>query len=530
MLKRCGKGTKRNKKTGLCEPNKINERSGDLKKQETLKNKKQQSITKIKNNSANKKKRCEKGTKRNKKTGLCESNKINERTITNIIDNSEKQPIKNIKISDGKKTSKERSIKEINNSEKQPIKKIEMSNEKKTSKERNIKQKQIIQRFFLKNKSKIKTNYLKHICSSAGDCLSFGKETENINKLFHNFVDFSYVEFPIKRIGALSGNAFISMLKYKKYGYECYAILKSSKNLKSDNLYYEYLVGRDFINHYKNYFPCFVETYGIFKFNNANDWNDFQNERFPLNQEKLKSCLTDISDYPEEEIIKLSCNDEANMISILCEHINVRYSFKELLNELLEEYQISNRESLRYLLPNSLYQIYLPLYYLRKVYSHNDLHKNNILCFPVTTKNGNLGYINLNYIIKDKTYTLRSEYILKIIDYGRSYYNYDDKRNTNIIMMKFFKEKLGDYRDLYGEIYDEDIKLYHKGDYLRYNKLLNIKKPADKENNLENNFINFITDKNTTDFFDDYYKNRECIGEINIYTNKLKTMETKIYP
>jgi len=480
MLKRCGKGTRRNKKTGLCESNKINERSSELKKQETLKNKKQQSITNVKNISVNKKKRCEKGTRRNNKSGLCEPNKINRLTIKNsqMIDE------KNISI-------------------------------------KGRKQKKILKKFFLKNKSKIKTNYLKHICSSAGDCLSFGKETEKINKLFNYFVDFSYVEFPIKRIGAVSVNGFISMLKYKKYDYECYAILKSSQNLDSDNLYYEYLVGRDFINHYKNYFPCFTETYGIFKFNSANDWDDFKTGNFPLNQEKLKSCLTNISDYPEEEIIKLSCNDEGNMISILCEHINVRYSLKELSHQ----YLISNTPYLNYLYPNTLYQIVLPLYYLRKVYSHNDLHTNNVLCFPVTTKNGNLGYMNLNYIINGSTYTLRSEYILKIIDYGRSYYKYDNKRNTKNSFMKIFKEK-STVCDYYRKFYDKNVKLNYMGDYVRYRRMLNIKNPVDEENN----FINFITDKNTTDFFDDYYKNRECIGEINIYTNKLKTMETKIYP
>ena len=493
MLKRCGKGTRRNKKTGLCESNKINERSSKaLKKQETLKNKKQLSITNVKNNSANKKKRCEKGTKKNKKTGLCESNKINERTITNIMNNSNKQPVKN----------------------------IELSNEKKTTKERSIKQKQILQRFFLKNKSKIKTNYLKHICSSAGDCLSFGKETEKINKLFHNFVDFSYVEFPIKRIGAVSFNGFISMLKYKRNNYECYAVLKSSKRLISDNLYYEYLVGRDFINHYKNFFPCFTETYGIFKYNSANDWQNFQNENFLLNQEKLKSCLTNISDYPEEEIIKLSCNDKGNMISILCQHINVRYSLKELI----KKYKTVNNQNfeLDNILPSCLYQILLPLYYLRKVYSHNDLHEENVLCFPVTTKNGNLGYMNLNYIIDGSTYTLRSEYILKIIDYGRSYYKYDDKRNTKNSFMKIFKEK-STVCDYYKKFYEKNVKLNHMGDYRRYEKMLN------QQNNMneETSFINFVTNKKNN--LDTYYEDKDCVGDIYIYCDESKPMETLFY-
>jgi hypothetical protein len=477
MLKRCEKGTRRNKKTGLCEPNPQPKRPINLSPTGPI-------LQSIKNSSAKlakHKKRCEKGTRRNKKTGLCEPTEMNKRNS---------KVLKNIEIIDEKRTSKE-------------------------------KQKQILQRFFLKNKSKIKSNYLKHICSSAGDCLSFGKETEKINKLFHNFVDFSYVEFPIKRIGSVSANGFISMLKYKRNDYECYAILKSSQKLIVDNLYYEYLVGRDFINHMKNYYPCFTETYGIFKFNSVNDWQKFKDQNFPLDKEELKSCLTNISDYPEEEIIKLSCNNSANMISILCEHINVKYSLKELL----QNYILSL--SKKFLIPNCLYQILIPLYYLRKVYSHNDLHANNVLCFPVTTKNGNLGYINLNYIIKGKKYTLRSEYILKIIDYGRSYYYYDNKKNTDESIKEIFKEK-STVCDQYKVWYILRYQLNHEEDYGRYKKLIpNIKYAYEQT---QTNFINFIKNKDTSDFFDDYYKNRECIGEINIYTDQSKPMETNIYP
>jgi hypothetical protein len=311
------------------------------------------------------------------------------------------------------------------------------------------------------------------------------------------------------------------MLKYKRNDYECYAILKSSDNLTSDNLYYEYLVGRDFINHMKNYFPCFVETYGIFKFNYVSDWQKFKDQNFPLDKEELKSCLTNISDYPEEEIIKLSCNNSANMISILCEHINVKYS----LEQLLQKYLIS--PSKKFLIPNCLYQIIIPLYYLRNVYSHNDLHEENVLCFPVTTKNGNLGYINLNYIINGLTYTLRSEYILKIIDYGRSYYYYDNKKNTKESLKKIFKKK-STVCDQYKHWYNYNCNLDYNSDYERYRLMLPGTKIAGIKINEKIHFSIFI--KNTTGFFNDYYKNRECIGEINIYTDKSKPMETIIYP
>lgn len=95
MIKRCPNGTRRNKKTGLCEQNISSKKFNDFVeevqenvekklKQDPLISKsksisksirKSKSISKSisKSSSKAKTKRCPKGQRRNKKTGLCEN-------------------------------------------------------------------------------------------------------------------------------------------------------------------------------------------------------------------------------------------------------------------------------------------------------------------------------------------------------------------------------------------------------------------------------------------------------------------------
>ena len=85
-----------------------------------------------------------------------------------------------------------------------------------------------------------------------------------------------------------------------------------------------------------------------------------------------------------------------------------------------------------------LYQIYLPLSILSNKFTHYDLHKGNVLLFtPV--KNS---YIHYHYHFKNKTVSFKSPYIVKIIDYGRSYFNDEDAGvSSKIIYDKLCKLK-----------------------------------------------------------------------------------------
>jgi len=75
-----------------------------------------------------------------------------------------------------------------------------------------------------------------------------------------------------------------------------------------------------------------------------------------------------------------------------------------------------------------LYQVYMPLSILADNFTHYDLHMDNVLLYkPVANK-----HIEYHYHVDSGIINFKSEYIVKLIDYGRSYYN-QQQSNTNPI-------------------------------------------------------------------------------------------------
>lgn len=128
-----------------------------------------------------------------------------------------------------------------------------------------------------KGRATMRIHFLKTICSNSGFCLTFGKEDNKIKEFFKGFTTFEYAVDPIKRIGKPSGNGFVNQLTYERDGYKAYAVLKSSMKAHTDNLMYEYKVGQ-YINTLTKKFPCFVETYGLFKYNDIIAYRFMQEE------------------------------------------------------------------------------------------------------------------------------------------------------------------------------------------------------------------------------------------------------------
>jgi hypothetical protein len=267
--------------------------------------------------------------------------------------------------------------------------------------------------FVLKNKSKIRANFLKTICSDSGVCIAFGTEIKNINEFFNNFMDFEYAVSPIKRLGVVSQNGFVKEIKFSREGYDAYTILKSATNKSSDNLMYEYEVGQ-FINKKNKLFPCFIETYGLFVYKDEEDWNNAKNEE-TITADVLKNSLYEFNEID----YSVGC-PESRDIAILIQEIKDATTMVTYLKNLFKESNKNKKNILiNYELLDILYQIYMPLATLSNVFTHYDLHLNNILLYePI--KNG---YITYNYhLISGKIIKFNSKYIVKIIDYGRSYY------------------------------------------------------------------------------------------------------------
>jgi len=273
-----------------------------------------------------------------------------------------------------------------------------------------------IQTFMISNKDKIKSLFLKSICSDSGVCIAFGTESNNIKNFFGNFITYQYVVPPIIRIGQVSNNGFVNQITYEREGYKAYSILKSSTSQVSDNLLYEYMVGR-YINKMVPIFPCFLETYGIFKYNTPQDW-DYVKNNTSISSNIFKDNLT----YLPEPTFAEGCKD-AQYLSILIQHLNNAKTMFQVMKDPNEIY-------FKYDLLNVLYQIYFPLSVMASNFTHYDLHANNILLYePVKNK-----YIQYYYHPVDEENTnittFKCRYIVKIIDYGRSYFKDGDKNDS----------------------------------------------------------------------------------------------------
>jgi hypothetical protein len=287
-----------------------------------------------------------------------------------------------------------------------------------------------------------KKDYFKKICRDSGVCIALAQYAKQIEDYFLGFTDFTYVSSG-EKIPTSSANGFVHKILYDREGYTAQSVLKSSKKESADNLLYEYLVGQ-YINKKCDIFPCFIRTYGWFKYNSPADWEKMKDSTditsFDLRdcmtkdddlfetitQSKEKNCVDDkknpLSIRREctalEYLLGFSCKN-SKYLSVLIEHINsitltmMAFSNKEFIinNEILYV----------------LYQVYMPLSTLRDEFTHYDLHTGNVLVYEPDRRK----YIDYIYKLKNgEIIRFKSKYIAKIIDYGRSYFN--DPSNQDI--------------------------------------------------------------------------------------------------
>ena len=253
------------------------------------------------------------------------------------------------------------------------------------------------------------------ICSDAKVCLAFGNVTDEIKAFYNGFVNFDYVVSPIKRIGQLSVNGFVFQIKYERDGYDSYAVLKSSQNPGSDNLMYEYAVGQ-YVNKLNKLYPCFLETYGLFQYKHDKYWNYFKDNKIINTSTALIKglVLQKAIDY------NVAC-EKSQYIAILIQNLSNPIPLHNLS---------TNKNFINNELMFALFQLYIPLAKLMNNFTHYDLHLDNILMYePVRGK-----YIHYHYYLTTGSspviVSFKSSYMLKILDYGRCYFN--DEINDGI--------------------------------------------------------------------------------------------------
>ena len=273
----------------------------------------------------------------------------------------------------------------------------------------------IIGRFMHKTRHTRKAEFLKSICSDAGVCIAFGTNAANeIKKHFNGFTDFAYVKAPINRIGAPSANGFVNEITYQHRGYQAHAVLKSSIEADADNLMYEYMVG-NYINKQNKRFPCFVETYGLYIYQDPSVWTKMKDNKINNDMSLLKS----LKQIQSPVNIELACKS-SKYLAVLIQHLK---GIKSVWDKFRDPVFVS--QELLYV----LIQVYIPLSLIKDNFTHYDLHSMNVCLYtPVIGK-----YIEYHYHLGKKEVVFKSQYIAKIIDYGRSYFKDDATKNSKQI-------------------------------------------------------------------------------------------------
>jgi hypothetical protein len=260
------------------------------------------------------------------------------------------------------------------------------------------------------------SKFLKAVCSDSGVCITFGKELEKIKEFFGNF-DLRYITEPVKRIGAPSNNGFIHEITFTNKGYSAHAVLKSSKNTTRsgnipDNLMYEYRVGL-FLNKMALRYPCFLETYNLYAYNSVMN-HSYVEQTEIINAEDFKRVV-----IPRAYDLTYACI-LPTQTCILIQHL--RDCFPS------HEFVMRGHANLNYDFLPILYQVYYVLNAMRSTFTHYDLHSSNVLLYEPSPDK----YVEYHYHHASGIRSFKSIYVVKIIDYGRCYFNDTDEHISSL--------------------------------------------------------------------------------------------------
>jgi len=260
---------------------------------------------------------------------------------------------------------------------------------------------------------------LNQLCGSIGIdlCLSLTQYRMDILKLFDGFKYFNNMKDFLEPVGNISVNGFVRRLTYEVENIKTYAILKSALNKMSDNLIYEYLVGRQ-LNMLRNIFPCFVETYSIYSYKKNEHWKECKKTSAIISSEELNSYLVlRESDYTEMIF------EEPEKAAILIENIPSAIplsQFMTIRERITADDFTAIVDFAEIELIYCLYQIYYVLDILKYDFTHYDLHDENIMIVKLPEGK----YITYHFKTSDdKEVVFNSIYCVKIIDYGRSFFS-----------------------------------------------------------------------------------------------------------
>ena len=273
------------------------------------------------------------------------------------------------------------------------------------------------------------------LCSVTSVCISFGHHTQDILRFFDRF-SWKYIDFgankKIEKVGKESANGFNYMIPFRRDKYTAYGLLKSCLEKTSDNLKYEACVG-SFVNKLHQLFPVFMQTYRYGKYPNSTTFKKIKNQS---SGENIKPELTKIVMEPItnftfenlESILNDSCvKSEFNCI--LNEFIPMATTFEDYLYDNLLNTSFWNFEFIQ-----MIFQLYSVLSNISTVFTHYDLHLQNVLLYSPVYPNSDNVCVELRYNLpNNEKIVIYTQYIVKIIDYGRCFFHENENMNTKKI-------------------------------------------------------------------------------------------------
>lgn len=218
------------------------------------------------------------------------------------------------------------------------------------------------------------------------------------------FENVSLQECTEERYGNNKGtNGTTTLYSYSRDGITWYAILKSTYRENADNLVYEYIVGKEFINKIYQNFPCFIYTYGLYyrdkrlKTPSLDDSQDEYEDEYEYIEPKQYTHEKEI-DYHK------ACDDYMDAC-ILIQDIHNAKTLASFVNSVQH---FAERD----LVP-VLYIIYHALSELATTFTHYDLHANNVILCELVEP--------IEYVYGEIKF--KCKYIPKIIDYGTCFFD-----------------------------------------------------------------------------------------------------------
>ena len=248
--------------------------------------------------------------------------------------------------------------------------------------------------------------FMLHSCPQSSQCISFGENSNLISAFFKGFDLRSGLVTHLEKFGAaISLHVNVYEATFQRDGYFGHALVKVQKDAEIDNLLYEHTVGK-FLNAYCDLFPCLVRTYGLYRLQNRLLKSSIHNTGlFPTMFDPVNT-IDPFDDYNKDvfqQVIASHC-DGADKNVLVTHFIKGSVTLREFLNG--DETLIINNFF------GILYQLYFCLEKLGSMFSHYDMHENNILVYKLDEP------IRFRFPYVEFT----CEYLTKMIDYAHTFF------------------------------------------------------------------------------------------------------------